>query len=134
MKLKFYWYSDSEKLEPSCEIYDTHEKLINCLGGVLTDDGALSGQEKISWLLEGVAKFESIMLGSVVPLFWDRDSWGSEYIGDRKVRLYSMYDDNYFFDFPLEIFIRILKDWVDFNKSEPSFNTILNFEYSLDNS
>lgn len=132
MKLKFYWYLENGRFLSSCEISDVSEKIINCLSGILTDDGALSEQKKISWLLDGLKKFESIKGGEDISVFWDRDSWGSEYIGNGIVRISSLYDDNYFIDLPSEVFIKILRDWTNFNESVPNFNTILNFEYSLE--
>ena len=128
MKLKFYWYSEDGRFLPSCEIYDASEKIINCLSGILTDDGALSRQKKISWLLEGLKKFESIK-GKGGAVFWDRDSWSSEYVGNGIVRISSLYDDNYFIDLPLEMFINVLRMWIEFNKSESDVNTVLNFEF-----
>ncbi|WP_445116546.1 hypothetical protein [Acinetobacter sp. WZC-1] len=126
MKIKFYWYSDGieqHKLLPAVEIKCVDEQIINCLHGVLTDD---AGINSIAWLEKGGGIFEDAE-NSHTPIIWDRDSWGSEYV-DGRVKLYSLYDDEYYVYLSLENFRKILNAWVDFNKSSPDLENYIYLE------
>ena len=126
MKIKFYWYFDDveqHKLMPAVEIKCVDEKTINCLHGVLTDD---AGINSITWLEKGVEIFKEVE-NSCNSTIWDRDAWGSEYV-DGRVKLYSLYDDEYYVYLSLDCFMEILNAWVDFNKSSPDLENYIYLE------
>ena len=126
MKIKFYWYFDGveqHKLMPAVEIKCVDEKTINCLHGVLTDD---AGINSITWLEKGVEIFKEVE-NSCNSTIWDRDAWGSEYV-DGRVKLYSLYDDEYYVYLSLDCFMEILNAWVDFNKSSPDLENYIYLE------
>ncbi|ENX15281.1 hypothetical protein F895_01827 [Acinetobacter sp. CIP 64.2] len=126
MKIKFYWYFDDveqHKLMPAVEIKCVDEKTINCLQGVLTDD---AGINSITWLEKGVEIFKEVE-NSCNSTIWDRDAWGSEYT-DGRVKLYSLYDDEYYIYLSLDSFRDILNAWVDFNRAPPDLESYIYLE------
>ena len=126
MKIKFYWYFDDveqHKLMPAVEIKCVDEKTINCLHGVLTDDGGINS---IGWLEKGVEIFKEVE-NSCNSTIWDRDAWGSEYT-DGRVKLYSLYDDEYYVYLSLDSFRDILNAWVDFNRAPPDLESYIYLE------
>lgn len=128
MKIKFYWYlNDGEKrdLLPAVDILDEDEKMTNCLQGLLTDDTGMV-ENSIDWLEKGVEIFNNIEKKHSTTI-WDRDSWGCEYINGR-VKLYSLYDDEYYAYLTLNCFKKILNTWLSFNKSLPDIDSYILLE------
>ncbi|WP_332605579.1 hypothetical protein [Acinetobacter sp. ESBL14] len=126
MKIKFYWCFDDveqHKLIPTVEIKCVDEKTINCLHGVLTDD---AGINSITWLEKGVEIFKKVE-NSCNSTIWGRDAWGSEYT-DGRVKLYSLYDDEYYIYLSLDSFRDILNAWVDFNRAPPDLESYIYLE------
>lgn len=103
MILNFFWHSVDTTVKAMCTVRDVDEKTTNCIVGLLTDDGCLSKEENLLWLNKGVRAYKDIVTLDKQDIYWDRDAWVSYYL-DEKVKIYSLYDDNYYRYLDLNVF------------------------------
>ncbi|MEG0292628.1 MAG: hypothetical protein RR617_07840 [Anaerovoracaceae bacterium] len=129
MQIKFYFFEDmslgSPILIPSCNIKDSDINIVNCLSGILMDDGGCSKETTLLSLKDGVDK----LINSQNKInTWVRESWMAESNNDI-VKISFLYDEEYFVNINYDAFKSILLTWVDFYSSTPSLDNIIYLEY-----
>lgn len=127
MNIKFTCVELEGELTPICESDYVNKDGINLLSNLLTDDGGVELIDSIEWLNEGVSLAEKVSNKLIDSANWDRETWGAE-INPDQVKVYSLYDDNYYQVYSLADFLIILKSWIKFIDSELSVSASFELE------
>ncbi|ELP97597.1 hypothetical protein A979_19185 [Pseudomonas syringae BRIP34876] len=70
------------------------------------------------WLDEGVERIRSVKGSKIKFSDWSRDAWGAE-LTKGQVRIYSLYDENYFELINIDSFEGALLAWLNFIQLKP---------------
>jgi len=121
MNLTLSWEQHLDRVFPCCSSTTVNKDGISLLTCLLMDDGGQGYLDTIPWLIEGIAKVDSVEKGEIFQGTWDRDAWGVMLRSDRAT-LYSLHDEAYTEVIDLHTFRRALDAWLDFVKSPPDLN------------
>lgn len=118
MKLLFSWERSAGSLSPSCSSSTVNKDGVSPLACLLTDDGGQTSLEAVSWLNEGVNRIRLVKESKIDFSDWSRDAWGAELSKD-EVKIYSLYDENYFELLNIDSFEAALLAWLNFIQLKP---------------
>jgi len=118
MKIYFSWENTEESLTPSCRSSVVNKDDVDLLSCILMDDGGQHYLQTTSWLDEGLNRVVSIKNKEINFSDWSRETWGAE-LTREEVKIYSLYDEDYFQILRLDEFEKALKSWRDFLVSNP---------------
>ncbi|WP_434672562.1 hypothetical protein [Pseudomonas sp. R1-15] len=118
MKLLFSWERSAGSLSPSCSSSTVNKEGVSPLACLLTDDGGQTSLEAVSWLNEGLNRIRLVKESKIVFSDWSRDAWGAELSKD-VVKIYSLYDENYFELLNIDSFEAALLAWLNFIQLKP---------------
>lgn len=121
MILTLSWEQRLDGVSPCCSSAIVNNDGISLLACLLTDDGGQGYFDTIPWLIEGIAKVDSVEKGKILEATWDRDAWGVM-LRPNKATLYSLHDEAYTEVIDLDTFRRALDAWLEFLKSPPDLN------------
>lgn len=122
MNLTLSWEQQAGRVIPSCSSAIVNQDGVSLLACLLMDDGGQGYLDTIPWLVEGIAKVDSVANGEVSEANWDRDDWGVTLRSD-KATVYSLHDEAYTEVIELCTFRRALDAWLKFVQSTPSPNS-----------
>ncbi|MGG5224068.1 hypothetical protein [Pseudomonas syringae pv. coryli] len=118
MKLHFSWEESAGVLSPSVSSSIVNKDGVSPLACLLTDDGGQLFLDTVPWLDEGVERIRSVKGSKINFSDWSRDAWGAE-LTKGQVRIYSLYDENYFELINIDSFERALLAWLNFIQLKP---------------
>ena len=127
MKLHFSWEDSAGALSPSCNSSIVNKDGVSPLACLLTDDGGQIFLDTVSWLDEGVDRIRSVKESKIDFADWSRDAWGAE-LTKEGVRVYSLYDENYFEVLSIDSFELALLAWSSFIQQKPEKGVIQEIE------
>lgn len=84
---------------------------------LLSDDGGLGYKQLIEDVDKGIYEVNLIKEGKSKTFDWALHSWGAV-LGPRKVKIYSLYDEDYFVMMGFNDFEKVLKGWRKFMSKE----------------
>ncbi|QXI29955.1 hypothetical protein [Pseudomonas vanderleydeniana] len=113
MKIDFFWGEYFGRMAPHCSSDVCNEAGIDLLACLLMDDGGIPYFETVPWLDHGLSLIQQIRNGGSKQGDWARDCWGA-ILSVERVRIYSLYDENYFVDMSLDDFEQALLGWKGF--------------------
>ncbi|WP_080466313.1 hypothetical protein [Pseudomonas syringae] len=118
MKLHFSWDESGGALSSSVSSSIVNKDGVSPLACLLTDDGGQLFLDTVPWLDEGVVRIRSVKSSKINFSDWSRDAWGAE-LTKGQVRIYSLYDENYFELINIDSFERALLEWLNFVQLKP---------------
>ncbi|MBI6562492.1 hypothetical protein EIG75_26825 [Pseudomonas syringae] len=118
MKLHFSWDESGGALSSSVSSSIVNKDGVSPLACLLTDDGGQLFLDTVPWLDEGVVRIRSVKSSKINFSDWSRDAWGAE-LTKGQVRIYSLYDENYFELINIDSFERALLAWLNFVQLKP---------------
>lgn len=83
--------------------------------------------DTVPWLDEGVERIRSVKDSKINFSDWSRDAWGAELTKDQ-VKIYSLYDEDYFELLNVDSFERALLAWLNFIQLKPEVGVIQEVE------
>ncbi len=113
MELSFFWDDSFGRPFPNCRSSVRNEAGVDLLSCLLIDDGGIPYLETVPWLDHGLSLIQQIRTGGSTQGDWGRECWGA-ILNVERVRIYSLYDENYFIDMSLDDFERALSEWKKF--------------------
>lgn len=119
MKLIFSWTENQNRFSPSCTSSFSNAEGFSPLACLLMDDGGQIASNTVPWLYEGIAKINSIRKSKLASIDWSRDAWGAE-IDKKRVKIYSLFDNDCFEIVSLEGFEKVLLAWLGFVSERPA--------------
>jgi len=124
MKLSFSWCGSNGDFSPSCVSNLVNKDGVSPLACLLTDDGGLGLSDTLEWLDEGVGQARSVKELKTDFAQWDRESWGAE-LTNSQVKIYSLYDEEYFEIIAIDSFEKALLAWKVFVQLKPDVGVVL---------
>ena len=121
MKVIFSWENVLDKLEPKCSSTFDNIEGENWLDCLLVDDGGLSIDIIIPWMEKCLDKIQQIKAGEITNYNWDCEAFGAE-LCKNEVKILSLYDEKYFQVISLDLFSKIMQEWIVFLKEGPCIN------------
>lgn len=118
MNIEFSWKHDADGYSPVSKSNLVNHDGVSLLDCVLMDSGGLPYLETIPWLNEGVKRIQSVAVGKCDAADWSRETWGVE-LREGEAKIYSLYDEAYSQVLSLDVFARILQEWMAFLQSRP---------------
>ncbi|NWB29034.1 hypothetical protein [Pseudomonas gingeri] len=113
MKLSFFWGWSFGELAPRCTTGVCNEDGVDLLACLLLDGGGAPYLEAAPLIDNGLLSIQRVRTESLKESEWIRECWGAVFSVER-VRISSLYDENYFVDMDLDDFERALSEWKSF--------------------
>jgi hypothetical protein len=126
VKIEFRWNKEKGRLRPFCSTKDP-ARGPQILTDLINDDGGASLTTTVDWLLEGVRRIDRVKNQEVDTLNWDRETFGAS-ISRQNIKIYSLHSEDYNENLSFTSFEAALRAWVDFTKSAPSVDLIVEIE------
>jgi len=119
MKVTYLWEEAESAIFPSCKSEVVNSDGLSLLSCLLMDDGGIPYFQTLPWIIEGIARVDSVLNDADVASSWDRESWGALITRDG-ARIYSLHDETYFEDITLQQLRNALVSWKMFIESKPN--------------
>lgn len=130
MKIELFWCDrwNDGKLFPEAKCYNISNDFKGLVFNFLNDDEGHGLKFLIPWIDEGLIEVEKIKK-SILDYYdmWGH-AWGAE-INNKNVLIYWGYDDTKYEEhMSFECFYKILREWSQFIKAQPSLDYKVEFE------
>ncbi|WP_417362784.1 hypothetical protein [Gallaecimonas pentaromativorans] len=96
---------------------------IDVLGCLFTDNGGLSVESALSWIIEGLKRVDAVSSGSSDSQCWDREVWGA-HINVNTVKVYSLLDDSCSAVLDTSVFQAALNEWKNAIELDSRFHKV----------
>ena len=113
MNVEFFWIEDHSRKEPYLKTNIKNDKGFDLLAFLLSDDGGMGYKLSIEDIDDGLRGVNLIKEGALKKFDWARHSWGAV-LEIKEVKVYSLYDEDYFIIMSFNDFEKILKEWRKF--------------------
>lgn len=133
MKLYFYCKSFNGREVAFCSSDVEYQGGERPICSLLTDDGGLDSSHAINWLNEGVRRVRSVIDSENKSAEWWRECWAAE-IDKAEVKIFSIYDEDYFEILQTDTFEQVLRHWLEFIQKGFLEGEVVSFEIKSANS
>lgn len=131
MKVKCEWSNKWKDgvLHPVASVFSesASTELVNCLSGVLMDDGGCGIDTLIEKHLELLEGIKRIKQDNTATFSWLIETWGV-YITSKEVEMYFAFNENYLATMSLDTFEKVIKAWLGVIQGEPNINNRVEVE------
>ena len=117
VEFEFFWIEDRGRKEPYLKTSIKNNNGLDLLTCLLSDDGGLGYKQLAEDVDKGIYEVNLIKEGKSKTFDWALHSWGAV-LGPKEVKIYSLYDEDYFFIMEFNDFEKVLKGWRKFMSEE----------------
>lgn len=113
MKIEFFWTTNSPVKQPYPKTNIKNHEGVDLLACFLMDDGGCGCEDAVEDIDDGLYELGLFMSGKEKDFDWARHSWGAKK-ENKDIKIYSLYDEEYFVTMNIGDFNEAVKSWRDF--------------------
>jgi hypothetical protein len=127
VKLVFEWNRDGGYWSATCRADAVNSEGVSVISSLLMDSGGSPLLDTVEWIEEGIRRLDAASTQGNNVTNWSREDWGADIIGN-KVKVYSLYDENYAEYLTTMEFRKALSEWRSFITSPPDEKSVREIE------